>query len=69
STIQRRYLESYLEQLRQQEKIAYGVHTSESSIVTCMVSDYNHNHVHFLDGSRGGYAFAAKMLKQQLQAI
>lgn len=69
SNEQRKQLEEYLEQLRQQGKIVYGVHISESSIVTCMVSDYNHNHVHFLDGSRGGYAYAARMLKQQLLGL
>lgn len=69
SVQQREELELYLEKLRQEQKLVYGTHKSSSSIVTCMVSDYNRNHVHFLDGARGGYAFAAKMLKQQLKNI
>jgi hypothetical protein len=35
--------------------------------VTCLVRDYNTEHVHFLDAANGGYALAAKGMKAQLK--
>lgn len=67
--VQRARLTFYLEQLRLQGKIVYGIHSSPNSIVTCLVEDYNLEHAHFLDGSAGGYAMAALKLKEQLKEI
>ena len=67
--VQRARLVFYLEQLRLQNKIVYGVHSSPNALVTCLVEDYNLEHVHFLDGSEGGYALAAVELKKQLAEI
>jgi hypothetical protein len=47
-------------------KIAFGMHVSNAALMTCLVRDYAGNHVHFIDGADGGYALAAKKLKQQL---
>lgn len=55
------------EQLYQAGKIVYGLHVSDASLVTCLVRDNNSDHVHFLDGSNGGYALAAIALKEQLK--
>jgi hypothetical protein len=33
------------------------------------VFSYNGNHVHFVDGSDGGYALAARSLKVQLKSL
>lgn len=66
---QRKSLESYLEQMHTRNKIVYGTHVSASSIFTCIVSDYNFAHVHFLDGSNGGYAMAAKKMKVQIRKM
>ena len=46
--------------------IAYGVHMSNEALLTCLVFQLD-NHIHFVDGSHGGYALAAKQLKQQLK--
>jgi hypothetical protein len=35
-------------------------------LITCIVADYDKEHVHFLDGANGGYTIAAKELKRQL---
>ncbi len=35
--------------------------------LTCLVADYNGAHLHFLDGSDGGYAMAAVQMKEQLK--
>jgi hypothetical protein len=51
------------------KKIFYGVHLSESSLMTCVVHDMKDNqHIHFIDGNNGGYAFAAKEMKSQIKA-
>jgi hypothetical protein len=55
-----------LEQLRLAGELAYGIHRSSSALMTCFVRSFNGDHVHFIDGSDGGYALAAKQLKAQL---
>lgn len=49
-------------------RLVYGMHKSREALVTCIVFSYNGNHVHFVDGSDGGYAMAARELKRQLKA-
>lgn len=58
----------YLESLRNEGHIYYGLHRSSDSLMTCYVDDVHEgNHVHFIDGADGGYAIAAKQLKAQTQ--
>jgi hypothetical protein len=59
-------LESYLAQERVAGQLVYGIHKSREALVTCLVQSYQDNHLHFVDGSDGGYALAARQLKQQL---
>lgn len=66
---QRTALITYLDKLYQSRKIVYGLHQAPSAIVTCMISDYDKKHIHFLDGANGGYAMAAKQMKQQLKEV
>lgn len=66
---QREALCSYLNQLQQTEKVAYGIHCTTHALMTCAVFDYGNEHIHFLDASDGGYAIAARELKQQLRKI
>jgi len=61
-------LRSYLEAQRRKGRLVYGMHKSREALVTCIVFSYNGNHVHFVDGSDGGYAMAARGLKAQLKA-
>ncbi len=56
----------HLEQERARGRLVYGMHRSDSALMTCFVRAYHGNHVHFVDGSNGGYALAAKQLKAQL---
>jgi hypothetical protein len=45
----------------------FGVHRQPAAIMTCIVpSIYESNHVHFVDGAAGGYALAAKRLKERV---
>lgn len=56
-----------LEAEHAQGSLAYGIHVAGASLMTCAISDYQGDHVHFIDGADGGYALAAKQLKQQLK--
>jgi len=62
-------LRSYLEAQHREGRLVYGMHKSREALVTCIVFSYNGNHVHFVDGSDGGYAMAARGLKAQLKAL
>lgn len=55
-----------LESWRERGLVAYGIHESGASIMTCAIQAYEGRHVHFVDGADGGYALAAKQLKAQL---
>lgn len=63
---QRHELESLLERLRAEGRLAYGLHASNDALMTCIVDDHDTRHLHFIDGANGGYALAAKDLKRQL---
>lgn len=59
-------IETHLKNLFAQKIIRYGVHRSPQALMTCMVfSATNNRHIHFIDGSHGGYAMAAVGLKGQ----
>jgi hypothetical protein len=62
-------LRAYLEAQRREGRLAYGMHRSREALLTCIVFSYNGNHVHFVDGSDGGYAMAARELKAQLKSL
>jgi hypothetical protein len=66
---QYRELEAYLESQYRQRLLVYGLHRSSEALLTCIVFSYNGNHMHFVDGSEGGYALAARGLKQQLKSL
>jgi len=64
---QREALTGYLDNLENSGKIAYGMHVSEESIMSCYVRDIStHEHIHFVDGGNGGYTKAAKSLKAKI---
>ncbi len=68
SAKQRDAVTQMLESERLSGEIAYGIHTSPEALMTCLVFQLD-NHIHFVDGSNGGYALAAKQLKYQLRLI
>jgi hypothetical protein len=62
-------LETYLAEAEAQGIVNYGVHRQTEALITCLVpSVYEDDHLHFLDGAGGGYAFAAKALKERAAA-
>ena len=60
-------LRHYFDILVGQGKIFYGIHSASSALMTCIIFDYASQHFHFIDGSDGGYALAAKQMKQQMK--
>jgi hypothetical protein len=63
---QHQAIEACLADERAEGNIAYGLHESDSALMTCLVFDFKGEHVHFIDGADGGYAMASKQLKAQL---
>lgn len=48
----------------------YGLHEQDTALMTCIVpSPLSKDHMHFVDGGEGGYAYAAARLKAQIQAL
>lgn len=62
-TEQREQFQTYLQKLKQSGKIYFGLHISNRALVTCLVGNQQ---VHLVDAADGGYALAAKQLKQQI---
>ncbi len=66
---QRQELEDFLHQRFEDADLAYGMHVTDAAMITCMVFQYHRDHVHFVDGSDGGYVSAAKQLKERLEIL
>lgn len=59
-------LQTYLDGEYRAGRLVWGASKSRKALVTCIVRSYNGNHMHFVDGSDGGYALAARDLKRRL---
>ena len=64
---QRTALQKLLDQMELNGDIIYGLHISNASVMSCYVRNLDDDHIHFVDGSDGGYTQAAKMLKAKLK--
>jgi len=62
-------LESRLAAEHRAGRLAYGLHRSNAARLTCLVRSYAGDHLHFVDGTDGGYALAARELEAQLEAL
>lgn len=61
-------ISSLCEEQHTDKKIFYGMHVSDTALMTCEFSGFeNGSHLHFIDGGNGGYAMAAKQFKQQMK--
>lgn len=70
STEEAEQIEHLLKVRHQANQIYYGLNRSESSIMTCYVQGVDHGeHIHFIDGSSGGYSKAAKQMKSQIGEV
>lgn len=63
-------IETLFSDLHDQGKIVFGVHRSDHALMTCLVFSLDKGeHVHFIDGSDGGFTTASIQLKAQIQAL
>jgi hypothetical protein len=62
-------LKVLLDELESSDKIIYGMHVTHASIMSCYIEDREEKHVHFVDGTEGGYTSAAIMFKQKLNKL
>ena len=65
---QRKQLINYLENKFQEGRLVYGFHISDRTLMTCLVFERDGRQVHFVDGADGGYALAAKAMKDRLKS-
>lgn len=61
-------LQAFLEENRTHGTLYYGLHRSNRALMTCLMHMKSGNEVHFVDAADGGYALAAKAMKQQILA-
>lgn len=66
---QRKQLTDFLEEEYRKRRLAYGLHVTDAAMITCMVFRYHRDHIHFVDGSGGGYVMASKDLKKRLDEL
>lgn len=62
----RKKLTRYLERNYREGKLVYGLHVSDRALMTCLVFERGGQQVHFIDGADGGYALAAKDMKERM---
>jgi len=62
-------LEEFLEEEFKNKHLVYGIHKSDSALMTCLIFERHGKHVHFVDSSNGGYAMASKSLKKRLSQL
>lgn len=62
-------IEKFLHEKFLQNDLVYGIHQSDSALMTCLIFQRHGKHIHFVDSSNGGYAMAAKDLKKRLKEI
>ncbi len=61
-------IERYLESEYRAGRLVYGLHAAPTALMTCLVFSLEQSeHLHFIDGSDGGFAMAAKGFKARLR--
>lgn len=65
---QKAAIEAFLMTEHEAGRVVFGVHGAPSATMTCVITKREGDHVHFVDGSDGGYALAAKQMKAQIKA-
>ncbi|MBS8261250.1 DUF3095 domain-containing protein [Roseibium polysiphoniae] len=69
STEQLNALTDYLDEAFRARRLNYGIHVSDSALMTCFMTDIGASqHVHFIDGANGGLSAAASDFKQRKAA-
>ncbi len=69
SESQAELIERHLKSEQDAGRLVYGVHVADTALMTCLVFSLERSeHVHFIDGSDGGFAKAAQEFKSRLGA-
>ncbi len=67
SESQAELIEQHLKREQDTGRLVYGVHLADTALMTCLVFSLERSeHVHFIDGSDGGFAKAAQAFKSRL---
>lgn len=69
SKFEKENLERFLNKELEKKKIVYGIHTSKYALMTCLIFERHGRHIHFVDTSDGGYAYAAKEYKKRMSEL
>ena len=69
STFKIEALREYLDMAEHDGKLNYGIHVIYASVMSCYVQDRKDKHIHFVDGTEGGYTSAALMLKRKKKLL
>ncbi len=70
TSIQADAIEQHLEQEYAAGRLVYGTHRAATALMTCLVFGLEQSeHVHFIDGSDGGFARAALAFKKRVAEI
>jgi hypothetical protein len=64
---ERTALTDFLDEEYAAGRLAHGVHVTDRALVTCVVFERMGRQIHFIDGADGGYAEAARVLKERLR--
>ena len=60
-------IEHMLEARAQDNELVFGLHRADSALMTCLVFSLDKaEHIHFIDGSDGGFTTAAKQMKSMM---
>ena len=57
-----------LDRMQERKLIFHGYHLSDRAVMTCLIHLNYLDEVHFVDAADGGYAMAARMLKDRMEA-
>jgi hypothetical protein len=69
SAQQAQRIDTLLQSLEKRGELTYGLHRSDSALMTCLVFNLDKGeHIHFVDGSDGGFTAAAKNMKAKRQS-
>jgi hypothetical protein len=67
TSAQRHAIADVLAAAHERGDIVYGMHRSDSALMTCLLFGLKDSrHLHFIDGTDGGFTFAARAMKAQI---
>ena len=67
---QHRAIDELLTASHKKGDISYGTHCSDAALMTCLLfSLEDSRHIHFIDGTEGGFTYAARDMKKRIAAM